>query len=92
MLYESLVSKMSYVIYKGKNYYVKDGELDLSNINIKDINKIEDLEKLTNLRELYIAGNQITEIKGLETLTNLQELDLKNNQINEIKGLKKLTN
>jgi len=51
------------------------------------ITEIEDLNSLTNLRRLYLEGNQITEINGLENLEKLETLDLRFNQIEEIKGL-----
>jgi len=64
----------------------------LADIQINDILKIKNLEKLTDIEILDISGHKITEIKGLEKLTNLKKLWLKNNQITEIKGLNTLEN
>ena len=54
--------------------------------------EIEGLEKLTNLTELDLCGNDLTSITGLETLTNLTWLDLNENQLTAITGLETLTN
>ena len=54
------------------------------------ITELEGLNPLTNLRKLYLEGNQITEIKGLDKLENLEVLDLRSNEISEIKGLENL--
>jgi len=82
---------MSYVVYNGQEYNVIDGILRLEYKSIKDISEIQGLDKLSNLHELYLSGNQITEIKGLDALVNLKKLYLIGNQITEIKGLESLT-
>lgn len=58
-----------------------------SNLYIKEI---KCLEKLVDLKELYLRNNKILEIKGLKTLKNLRFLDLAENNITEIKGLDNL--
>lgn len=63
-------------------------ELQLSE---SGIDEIEGLEKLFNLRKLYLNKNLITELKGLENLINLEVLDLSFNNITEIKGLDNLS-
>ncbi len=88
------------------NYKLDDGliiELDLTDVefkirwdiwenNIDDIEDIEGLDYLTNLKCLKLANNNIREIRGLNNLLKLEELDLSNNRIKEIKGLDKLKN
>lgn len=57
------------------------------------ITRIEGLEALTNLRELYLYSNKIPRIEGLENLTSLEVLWLADNYIGAIEGvthLKKL--
>ena len=50
------------------------------------------LEKLTQLRALYLLNNKLTSVKGLEKLTKLERLHLENNKLTEApKGLEKLT-
>jgi len=61
-------------------------------MNIKEITKIEGLERLVDLYDLDLSYNNIREIKGLEKLINLEELNLSNNKIFEIKGLLTLKN
>jgi hypothetical protein len=84
----------SYVIVRGKKYFVREGVLDLSrSIGIhrfNDIDEIKGLDKLKNVNRLKLDGNFITEIKGLDHLTNLKELTLSHNKISEIKGLNNL--
>jgi len=79
-----------FVEINGEKINIYNDILHLSNKEIKDIDDIKNLEKLTNLKELYLNGNKISEIKGLEKLTKLEVLDLSENQITEIKGLNSL--
>ena len=74
-----------------RRFYTKNHTLNLEDLKITDITKIEGLETLTNLKELRLKNNSIKEINGLETLTNLKNLYLGRNQIKEIKGLEHLT-
>lgn len=53
--------------------------------------KIEGLQRLTNLRCLYLQENLITKIEGLDTLTELANLNLSDNLIQKIQGLSQLT-
>jgi len=64
----------------------------LADIQIDDILKIKNLEKLTDIEILDISGHKIAEIKGLEVFINLKELRLWSNQITEIKGFENLIN
>jgi protein phosphatase 1 regulatory subunit 7 len=66
------------------------------NLNILDIGdnklrKLEGLEGLGNLSELYCAKNQLTRIEGLSALRNLGILALQANQIERIEGLEGLS-
>ena len=49
------------------------------------------LEKLTQLKELYLQNNQLSDVKGLENLTQLTKLHLSQNELTDVKGLEKLT-
>jgi internalin A len=42
---------------------------------------------LTNLRELYLFGNEISDISPLSELTNLTVLSLRDNEISDISEL-----
>ena len=55
------------------------------------ITKIENLDKLTSLRQLNLRFNQISKIENLDALANLSELGLSSNQISKIENLDKLT-
>ncbi len=80
-----------FVTIKGEKYYVSNNILDLSEIGLSDIIEIRGLENLTQLKILYLNGNQIEKLTVLEHLTNLRELYFSNNQIEEVKGLERLT-
>lgn len=57
-----------------------------------DIEKIEGLDELQKLKELFISGNGLKKIEGLDKLQNLEILDLSNNLLKEIRGLDALVN
>jgi hypothetical protein len=54
------------------------------------VTNISPLFRLTNLKELGLAGNKIHDLLGLSVLKDLQELDLSYNEITNIIALKKL--
>ncbi len=83
---------MSFIQFKGKEYYYSQGYLDLAGAEITDIAEIEGLHKLLDLVTLDLGNNHIAEIKGLSAFTKLQRLYLNHNRITEIKGLDTLTN
>ena len=56
-------------------------QLDLSGNNIQ---KIENLERLTALRSLIINSNSVIRIEGLSALEKLDTLELSNNRISTI--------
>jgi hypothetical protein len=61
------------------------------NLGGNHLTEVKGLEKLTQLKELYLQANQLTDVKGLEKLTNLEGLYLEGNpdltkaQIDELK-------
>ena len=61
----------------------------LSNKQLTEVPK--GLEKLKQLKALFLEGNQLTDVKGLEKLTQLKVLALEHNQLTDVKGLEKLT-
>ena len=56
------------------------------------ITKIENLDKLTSLRQLNLRFNQISKIENLDKLHNLSQLNLSENKIAKIENLDKLHN
>lgn len=64
-------------------------ELDL---NHGRINKLQNLEPLTQVERLYLRWNLISKIENLDTLVTLQELELYDNQIVKIENLDALVN
>lgn len=55
------------------------------------IEKIENLDHLTNLKWLDLSFNNISKIEGLDNLVNLTDLSLYNNRITVLEGLDKCT-
>jgi len=82
--------KINKVYHKGSEFLVINNRLSMNHQEISDIEDIEGLKDLTELKALYLYGNYISEIKGLENLCKLTRLDLRNNKIVEIKGLENL--
>ena len=54
------------------------------------LNSVKGLEKLTQLKELWLSDNQLTSVKSLEKLNQLTKLGLEKNQLTDVKGLEKL--
>jgi hypothetical protein len=65
-------------------------ESEIFFIQLKNIEKIDNLDKYVNLKELYLMKNYITEIRGLDNLINLEVLNLSSNLIEKIENLQKL--
>ncbi|KAL7754416.1 protein phosphatase regulatory subunit Sds22 [Sorochytrium milnesiophthora] len=65
-------------------------ELGANRIRSNRITKIEGLDKLQNLEELYLSHNGIKVIEGLEHNVKLRVLDITNNQIEHLGGVKHL--
>lgn len=84
--------KEGFVDISGKKIKMVNDTLKLSKRQIKDIDKVQGLGRLSNLKILYLESNEITEIKGLEKLTKLQEIYMNKNKIKKIEGLEALKN
>ena len=65
-------------------------ESEIFFIQLKNIEKIDNLDKYVNLKELYLMKNYISEIRGLDNLINLEVLNLSSNIIQKIENLHKL--
>ena len=56
------------------------------------ISNLTGLEGATNLRRLYLWGNNVSDISAVSGLTNLRELGVDNNSISDISAVSGLTN
>ncbi|THH31449.1 hypothetical protein EUX98_g2745 [Antrodiella citrinella] len=56
------------------------------------LRKIEGLESLVTLEQLWLGKNKITKLEGLENLKNLKILSIQSNRITKIEGLEGLEN
>ena len=80
-----------FITIKGEQYSTSLTNLDLSNKNLND-EDIKELNKMTNLTDLSLWGNQISDVSVLSGLTSLTQLNLYKNQISDISELSGLTN
>ncbi|KAJ1341956.1 hypothetical protein BSLG_003456 [Batrachochytrium salamandrivorans] len=62
-------------------------ELGANRIRSNRLTKIEGLEGLRNLEELYLSHNAIERIEGLEHNTKLTTVDVSSNRISELEGI-----
>ena len=60
-------------------------------LNHRNLQKIENLFQLKNLRRLSLADNEISQVEGLESNTLLEELVLEENRIFKLEGIQTLT-
>lgn len=68
-----------------KDFYVKNGRLDLRNFFIQDMNKIEGLFSLKTLKELDLSFNWIIEIPNdIEKLQSLEKLTIIESRVGEL--------
>lgn len=97
ILNNELALKLEYVEYNDEKFFVDNNgmlKLHITKEDSKKIDNISDiigLQKLVNLKELYLWNQRIKEIKGLENLRNLEILNLRGNQIEKISGLENLS-
>lgn len=79
--------------YSFVNYFDSIEELALGDLNITDDELAAiDFERLSGLKRLYLAGNEISDISQLKHLKKLEFLQLISNNISDITPLKGLTN
>ncbi len=52
--------------------------------------KIENLDRLVSLTQLYVGKNKITKLENLDHLSNLTILSIQSNRLRKIEGLEKL--
>ena len=80
-----------------ENFSEEEQDIILQKIEIfffysKEIEKIDNLDPYTNLKELYLRNNYINEIRGLNSLVNLKVLNLQYNMIYKNKNISHLIN
>lgn len=56
-----------------------------------ELRRIQGLETLVALEDLWLGKNKITEVKNLERLTSLRRLSIQSNRLTKIQGLSTLT-
>ncbi len=66
-------------------------KLRVLSIQSNRIVKIENLDKLVNLEEFYIAHNGLTQIEGLEQNVKLTTLDVAGNRLTKVENVKHLS-
>lgn len=79
-------------IQKMEDVITIDPEATVLDLNHARIGKIENLDRMVNLEQLFLRWNLLKRIENLDALTNLIELELYDNQITEIENLNHLVN
>lgn len=64
--------------------------LAILSVQSNRLTRIENLDHLVNLNELYLSDNGLNKIEGLNSLVRLKVLDLSNNQIERIENVENL--
>jgi protein phosphatase 1 regulatory subunit 7 len=54
------------------------------------LTRLEGLEELVNLEELYVSHNLIEKLEGLENNTKLRTLDIANNRVSKLENISHL--
>lgn len=85
-------SKDGPTIQKMEDVITIDPEATVLDLNHARIGKIENLDRMVNLEQLFLRWNLLKKIENLDALTNLIELELYDNQITEIENLDHLVN
>lgn len=67
------------------------GSLESLDLSFNKIKRIQGVDKLKELRDLYLVQNRIQKIEGLESLGKLRMLELAANRIRDIENLENLT-
>ena len=57
-----------------------------------NLENLDGIEQLVNLKELHCSFNQLTSLRGIENLRNLKVLYCYNNQLTSLEGIENLTN
>ncbi len=68
----------------------KSKSLDLSGLEISDLNKLIRLNECSHIESLSLSSNQISKIENLDQLNQLTSLSLSSNQISKIENLDQL--
>lgn len=82
--------EVKFVVFNRNIFNSFENNLVISKENIKNINHIYGLDKLSDLQSLSLHINEISKISGLRELENLEELTLSFNKIEFISGLENL--
>ncbi|WP_309400243.1 leucine-rich repeat domain-containing protein [Cerasicoccus maritimus] len=68
-----------------------DADLNYAHLGERNITSLEGIENFTELKNLYLDGNQIRDISPLESLTKLTFLNLGANYVSDLSPLKSFT-
>jgi Leucine-rich repeat (LRR) protein len=86
--------EVRYIIHKPTEVLTAKDVYDISyiDLNSRKVQSLEGIEHITNLRNLYLYGNNITDVAPLAKLNNLEWLELRNNKISDVSPLGGLSN
>ena len=65
--------------------------LEVLELGDNRIRVIENLDDLTNLKQLFLGKNKITKLQNMNKLVNLKTLSIQSNRITKIENMEALT-
>ncbi len=81
-----------FVVVHSKKHYQEGNTIDLSNLNIKDLDEIDEIENLHDIIAIDISNNQFQKLPKLSNFPYLHFLYIDNNLISIAEGLEECPN
>jgi len=86
------VDELSPVLQKAREQGKPFDQIIILNCYRMNLENLDGIEQLVNLKILYCSHNQLTSLRGIETLNNLEELYCSYNQLTSLEGIENLRN
>ena len=80
------------VLQKAREQGIPFDQITILNCSYMNLENLDGIEQLVNLKILYCNSNQITSLEGIEQLVNLEKLWCSNNQLTSLEGIENLRN
>src|SRR5574343_100362 len=80
------------VVQKAREQGKPFDQITILNCYYMNLENLDGIEQLVNLRVLYCSYNQLTSLRGIENLRNLEDLYCYRNQLTSLRGIENLRN